>query len=47
MPAEEKEERKPGSTIPPVSTGSAPHVPGGGAQPDGNHEPFDDPATKK
>ncbi|MDT8910190.1 hypothetical protein [Amycolatopsis sp. PS_44_ISF1] len=44
MPKESNEEIKPITTVPPVSTGTAPHQPEGtGTSPDGNHEPFDEP----
>ncbi|HEY2058636.1 hypothetical protein [Amycolatopsis sp. NBC_01480] len=45
MPTETNEEIKPITTVPPVTTGTAPHLAGGtGADPDGNHEPMDEPA---
>lgn len=47
MPAEANEEKTP--TVPPVSTGGAPQGSGGGTttQPDGAHDPYDDPDTVK
>ncbi|HEY3710546.1 MAG TPA: hypothetical protein VGL64_14285 [Amycolatopsis sp.] len=48
MPTETNEEIKPITTVPPVTTGAAPHLAEGtGVDPDGNHEPMDEPAKVK
>ncbi|WP_328605855.1 hypothetical protein OG943_38625 [Amycolatopsis sp. NBC_00345] len=45
MPTETNEEIKPIATVPPVTTEAAPHLPERkGLDPDGNHEPMDEPA---
>ncbi|GAA1034645.1 hypothetical protein GCM10009565_90940 [Amycolatopsis albidoflavus] len=46
MPADQKDERQPGTTVPPVKTSPAPGA-NRGVQPDGNHEPLDDTGTAK
>ncbi|MEU4671766.1 hypothetical protein AB0F91_28270 [Amycolatopsis sp. NPDC023774] len=44
MPAESTEENTP-TTVPPVTVGTPPH--GGTTQPDGAHEPYDEPTAAK
>lgn len=46
MPADQNDERQPGTTVPPVKTSPAPGA-NRGVQPDGNHEPLDDTGTAK
>ncbi|MEV4596139.1 hypothetical protein AB0K15_01905 [Amycolatopsis sp. NPDC049253] len=46
MPAESSEENTP-TTVPPVPVGTPPHGGGTTTQPDGAHDPYDDPATAK
>ena len=44
MPTETNEEIRPIATVPPVPTGAPPHLPEGtGVNPDGNHDPYDEP----
>ncbi|MFI5605612.1 hypothetical protein [Amycolatopsis sp. NPDC051903] len=50
MPHESDEENKANpAAVPPVTTGTQPTAPGGGTttQPDGAHDPYDDPGTAK